>query len=180
MHPITLWIKSTAGMQNTCAEIAEMCSGSCIGTHVAASWNTSLLLEAVVCAKKQLRSLQIHSLGMVVIPSIHSNLIWQSVACMTEPWVAIGGEDEEEVNDAQAQKVKLFRRRIPLFVQCIWVTNLIAHFGIAVYAIRMQPVRFASQYTANKWGHLCKEDPWLKLSGCRTQSVKSFPFRMRI
>lgn len=72
-----------------------------------------LLLEAGMCAKKDLSPLQIHSLGMVVIPPIHSNLIWQKVVCMTEPWASIGGGDEGEANDAHAQEVKWVRRRIP-------------------------------------------------------------------
>lgn len=54
----------------------------------------------------ELSPLQIHSLGMVVIPPIHSNLIWQKVVCMTEPCAPIGGGDEGEVNDAHAQEAK--------------------------------------------------------------------------
>lgn len=65
-----------------------------------------LLLEAGMCARKELSPLQIHSLGMVVIPPIHSNLIWQKVVCMTEPCAPIGGGDEGEASDAQAREAK--------------------------------------------------------------------------
>lgn len=59
-----------------------------------------------MCAKKEQSPLQIHSLGMVVIPPIHSNLIWQKVVCMTEPHAPIGVCDEGEVNDAHAREAK--------------------------------------------------------------------------
>lgn len=65
-----------------------------------------LHLEAGMCARKELSPLQIHSLEMVVIPPIHSNLIWQKVVCMTEPCAPIGGGDEGEVNDAHACEAK--------------------------------------------------------------------------
>lgn len=45
-------------------------------------------------ASRELSPLQIHSLGMVVIPPIHSNLIWQKDVCMTEACGGWGGDTE--------------------------------------------------------------------------------------
>lgn len=106
MYPITLCMKHIAGKQDISSVIAEMGRGSCTGTCVAASWNVVRLLEAGLCAKHELSSLQIHSLEMVVIPPIHSNLIWQKVVCMTELRASIGGVEEGEVNDAHSRETK--------------------------------------------------------------------------
>lgn len=127
-------MKHIAGKQDISSVIAGMGSGSCTGTCVAASWNAARLLEAGPCAKHELSSLQIHSLEMVVIPPIHSNLIWQKVVCMTELRASIGGVEEGEVNDAHSRETKWVRRRIPLHAAYTPLINIIPHFQMAPYS----------------------------------------------
>lgn len=101
-----LCVKCTAGIQ-----IFQLrYSGSDMWLQLYRDYILLLLLEAGMCARKEPSPLQIHSLGMVVIPPIHSNLIWQKkkkkVVCMTKPCAPIGGGDEGEVNDAHASDAK--------------------------------------------------------------------------
>lgn len=75
VYPIALCMKyRSSDGSDVRAHILYIGTSSCL-------W---LLLEAGTGARKELSPLQIHSLGMVVIPPIHSNLIWQKLLCMTE------------------------------------------------------------------------------------------------
>lgn len=112
-----------------------------------------LPLEAGMCAKKELSPLQIHSLGMVVIPPIHSNLIWQKVVCMTEPWTPIGGRwwgggewrtCPGKLNDSGGG--------FPVPIQYTRLINLIHHLEMTLYAAWVQPDRFTLQCAVDLWG----------------------------
>ena len=141
-------------------DAAAMCGGSCTGIL-----SRGCFLGAGPCAKKELSPLQIHSLGMVVIPPIHSNLIWQNVLCMTEPWTPIGGggggwgggewrTGPEKLNEwgGGGGGGRGGGGGFPGLIQNTWLINGILHLEMTLYAARVKPNGFRLQCTVDMRG----------------------------